>query len=204
VANQWVLAGMTAGGVQERVGGALGAFFWYAILFCGFLVLMPNASGNADSFLRRWIDVGWTALGSLRRLDPRRIGTVYFSMLVVYFFLALFFLVFVREPKTLIVAYANLGNFALGVACWHTLVVNARLLPREIRPGWVPRVGLVLAGLWFFALAGATAWVSFAPSSRGASSGRDEGSAVRQTRRISRDRSGGGPRDDAQASGSSS
>lgn len=163
VANQWVLAGMTAGGVQERIGGAAGAAFWYLILFCGFLVLMPNASGNADSFLRRWIDVGWTALGSLRRLDPRRIGPVYFSMLVVYFLVALFFLVFVREPRTLIVAYANLGNFALGVACWHTLVVNLRLLPREVRPGWPSRVGLVLAGLWFFALAGATAWVSLAP-----------------------------------------
>lgn len=163
VANQWVLAGMTAGGVQERVGGSLGAFFWYVILLCGFLVLMPNASGNADSFLRRWIDVGWTALGSLRRLDPRRIGPLYFAMLVAYFAIALFFLVFVREPRTLIVTYANLGNFALGIACWHTLVVNLRLLPREIRPGWASRIGLVLAGLWFFALAGATAWVSLAP-----------------------------------------
>lgn len=163
VANQWVLAGMTAGGVQERIGGTLGVAFWYLILLCGFLVLMPNASGNADSFLRRWIDVGWTALGSLRRLDPRRIGAVYFSMLVAYAAIALFFLVFVREPKTLIVAYANLGNFALGVACWHTLVVNVRLLPREIRPGWASRIGLVLAGLWFFLLAGATAWVSLAP-----------------------------------------
>jgi ABC-type uncharacterized transport system substrate-binding protein len=163
VANQWVLAGMTAGGVQERIGGSLGVVFWYLILLCGFLVLMPNASGNADSFLRRWIDVGWTALGSLRRLDPRRIGAVYFSMLVAYAAIALFFLAFVREPKTLIVAYANLGNFALGVACWHTLVVNVRLLPREIRPGWASRIGLVLAGLWFFLLAGATAWVSLAP-----------------------------------------
>jgi ABC-type uncharacterized transport system substrate-binding protein len=167
VANQWVLAGMTAGGVQERIGGSLGVFFWYVILFCGFLVLMPNASGNADSFLRRWIDVGWTALGSLRRLDPRRIGPLYFGMLVAYFVIALFFLVFVREPRTLIVTYANLGNFALGVACWHALVVNLRLLPREIRPGWLSRVGLVLAGSWFFALAGATAWVSFAPGPSG-------------------------------------
>jgi ABC-type uncharacterized transport system substrate-binding protein len=167
VANQWVLAGMTAGGVQERIGGSLGVFFWYVILFCGFLVLMPNASGNADSFLRRWIDVTWTAFGSLRRLDPRRIGPLYFGMLVAYFAIALFFLAFVREPRTLIVTYANLGNFALGVACWHTLAVNLRLLPREIRPGWSSRLGLVLAGSWFFALAGATAWASFAPTPSG-------------------------------------
>jgi ABC-type uncharacterized transport system substrate-binding protein len=173
---------MTAGGVQERVGGSLGVFFWYVILFCGFLVLMPNASGNADSFLRRWIDVGWTALGSLRRLDPRRIGPLYFAMLVAYFAIALFFLVFVREPRTLIVTYANLGNFALGVACWHTLAVNLRLLPREIRPGWLSRVGLVLAGLWFFALAGATAWVSFAPRPSG--DGARPAAAAKRDRRV--------------------
>jgi ABC-type uncharacterized transport system substrate-binding protein len=195
VANQWVLAGMTAGGVQERIGGALGVSFWYVILFCGFLVLMPNASGNADSFLRRWIDVGWTALGSLRRLDPRRIGALYFSMLVSYFLIALFFLVFVREPRTLIVAYANLGNFALGVACWHTLAVNVRLLPREIRPGWAPRVGLVLAGLWFFALAGATAWVSLSPRAAPSDSGR-EGYSGRRVFFVSSYHEGYGSSDD--------
>ena len=124
---------------------------------------MPNVSGNADGFLRRWIDVGWTALKGLRRLDPRRIGVAYFGMLVAYFALSVFFLVFVEKPKTLIVAYANLGNLALAVACWHTLVVNRRLLPREIRPGRGTQIGLALAGLWFFCLAGATAWVSFGP-----------------------------------------
>ncbi len=151
-ANQWVLAGMTAGGVAGRVGGALGAVCWYLVLLCGFLVLLPNAASNADGFIRRWVDVSWTALRRLQTWEPRQIGQLYFAILVVYGLLGVFFLS-VAKPLGLIVAYGNLGNLALACSCWHTLRVNTRLLPPELRPGWTARLLLFLAGLYFFALA---------------------------------------------------
>jgi len=40
-------------------------------------------------------------------------------------------------------------NFALGFSCWHTLFVNSILLPRELRPGWLTRIAMVLAGCFF-------------------------------------------------------
>jgi hypothetical protein len=46
----------------------------------------------------------------------------------------------------------NIYNAALGFSCFHVLAVNTILLPREIRPGWPIRIGLVLGGVFFTAL----------------------------------------------------
>ncbi len=105
-ANQWTLAGMTAGGVADRVGGGLGVVCWYLVLICGFLVLLPNAASNADGFIRRWVDVIWTALKRLQTWEPRQIGQLYFALLVVYGLLGVFFLA-VAKPMGLIVAYSG-------------------------------------------------------------------------------------------------
>jgi hypothetical protein len=152
VANNWVLAGMTADGVMHRVGGALGAFCWYMILLCGFLALLPNATTNADGFLRRWVDVGWSSAKWLRRIDADKIGQLYFGILIVYFIVAVLFLS-VASPRWLIVVYSNLGSLALGVSCFHALYVNLKLLPDAIKPRWGMRIGLALAGCYFVALA---------------------------------------------------
>jgi hypothetical protein len=42
---------------------------------------------------------------------------------------------------------------ALGFSCLHVLAVNVLLLPRELRPNWFLRIGLVLGGIFFTALA---------------------------------------------------
>jgi hypothetical protein len=152
-AGQWTLVGMTAGGVADRVGGLLGTLCWYGALACGLLVLLPNAASNADGFVRRWVDAAWLSVGALRRRPPREVAMVYFALLAGYFTLGVLFLS-IERPMALIIAYGNLGNLALAVNCWHTLAVNVRLLPVEVRPGWAARAGLAAAGLYFFILAG--------------------------------------------------
>lgn len=159
VGEQWTLAGMTAGGVAARLGGAFGDVAWYLILISGVLVLLPNAASQADGFIRRWVDVAWTATPRLREWDPRTVRYLYFGILLAYFALGIFFLSIAR-PMWLIIAYGNLGNFALGFSCWHVLVVNQKLLPEELRPGLLKRVMLFLAGAFFFALAGLTLFVT--------------------------------------------
>ncbi|MGE0129838.1 MAG: Nramp family divalent metal transporter [Blastocatellales bacterium] len=158
-ANSWVLAGMTADGVMGRIGGTLGAFCWYMILFCGFLALLPNSTANADGFMRRWVDVCWSSAKWMRKIDPRKIGKLYFGILIGYFVIAAIFLSF-ASPRWLIVVYGNLGNVALGISCWHTLYVNSTLLPDELKPGLWPRIGLFLAGSYFLSLAILTLLIS--------------------------------------------
>jgi hypothetical protein len=148
VGSGWVAAGMTAGAVQERIGGSMGVWCWYLTLFCGFLVLGPTMASSADGIVRRWVDVFWTSSATLRRMDPGQIRYVYFATLSV---LAVFGLVMLslNEPTGLLLLAAMIYNYALGFSCFHTVFVNTLLLPRELRPGWFMRIGLVLAGSFF-------------------------------------------------------
>jgi hypothetical protein len=145
------VAGMTAQGVANAVGPALGPAFWYATMFCGLMVLGPSAVATADGVLRRWVDVFWTASPRLRRLDPKNIRYVYFGTLVAYGVFGLLAM-WLGRPERLLLWATTIYNFALGFSCWHVLAVNVTLLPSEIRPGWFVRVGLALSGVFFFAL----------------------------------------------------
>lgn len=153
-ANDWSAAAMTAGGVRDRLAGyhgpTVGQLFWYLTLFCGFLTLGSTMVTTADGVVRRWVDVLWTASPRLRRLPPEEIRRVYFAVLVGWAALGLVALTL--NPKQLILVATQIWNTALGFSCWHTVYVNSTLLPPELRPSWLTRAGLVLAGAFFLAL----------------------------------------------------
>ena len=152
IVDDAAVAGMTAQGVADAVGPTFGPFCWYMTIFCGFLVLGPSAATTADGFLRRWVDVFWTASPRLRKLETHKIRYVYFTVLCCYACFGLVALSFERPGRLLLYA-TMIYNYALGFSCWHTLGVNLTMLPRELRPGWFVRIGMVLAGFFFFALA---------------------------------------------------
>jgi hypothetical protein len=152
--DDWSMSVMTAGGVREAVtqgaGLTVGNVAWFMTIFCGFLVLAPTISTTADGIIRRWVDVFWTSSPRMRRMDTAAIKGVYFKVLLAY---AVFGVIMLSLSPGTLVTYATMFyNIALGVSCWHTLAVNVTLLPPALRPGWFARVGLVLAGLFFFAL----------------------------------------------------
>jgi hypothetical protein len=159
VANTWVLAGLTAGGVRDHIGGVLGLACWYMVLVCGILVIVPNSTSAADAFIRRWVELSWTGIRAIRTWNTHTIRTLYFAVLAGYLVVGLFFLS-VARPLGLIVLYGNLGNLALGISSWHVLYVNLTLLPSEVRPGWPARIGLALGGAYFLGLALLTAVVA--------------------------------------------
>jgi hypothetical protein len=102
--------------------------------------------------LRRWVDVFWTASPRLRTWDPRHIGKLYFGVLCVYAAFGLFMLTMIKGDQLLELS-GMIYNYALGFSCWHALVINRTLLPRELRPGWFPKVGLALGGFFFISMA---------------------------------------------------
>jgi hypothetical protein len=153
---KWAASVMTADKVGERVGGDLGNAFRFLTLFCGFLVLSTCMASTIDGFVRRWVDVFWTASKKLHALGPGKIRHLYFGVLVGYGLLGFTMLSVMPEPKKLIEAAGVIYNFALGFSSWHVAVLNTVLLPRELRPHWLIRVGLGLVGL-FFSCVGAIA-----------------------------------------------
>ncbi len=144
--------GMTAQGVRDAVaqgwGDAAGGLFWCLTLLCGLLVLGPTVCSSADGVVRRWIDVFWTASPHLQHVDTRRIRYLYFGVLCTYAVLGLLILNFLPLGKLLRWA-SVVFNFALGLSSWHVLAVNLTLLPKQLRPNWFMRLGLVLSGLFF-------------------------------------------------------
>lgn len=152
--NKWLAPVMTADGVGQAVGAALGenigGIFKFFTLFCGFLVLAPSMASTVDGFVRRWVDVFWTSSKKLRQVDSSKIRNLYFGVLGGYSVIALLMLGLIPEPSTLLKIAGFVYNFALGFSCWHVIVINTRLLPPELRPGWGPRIGLALTGLFFW------------------------------------------------------
>jgi hypothetical protein len=165
-ASDWYAAGMTADGVRSAVadswGISAGSVMWYGTLLCGFLVLGPTMATSADGAIRRWVDVIWTSSRALRSWDPKHIRIVYFGVLVGYMVLGLI-LLSVGKPLALLTTASTIMNFALGFSCFHTLVINLTLLPREVRPGWFARVGLAAGGVFFSVLAAITAIETLRP-----------------------------------------
>ncbi len=152
-ANKWEAASMTAGGVREAVGPAWGQTFWYLTLFCGLLILATSMASTADGFLRRWVDVFWTASKRLQKWDTRHIGRLYFGVLCAYFALGLTTLILFQNGETLLTTATGMFyNYALGFSCLHTLVVNTTLLPQELRPRLWQRISLVLGAVFFLTI----------------------------------------------------
>jgi hypothetical protein len=153
-AGKWDGAAMTAEGVGKTVteswGAGMGDAFWFMTLLCGFLVLAPSMASSIDGICRRWVDAFWTASARLRKLEPKAIRIVYFRVLTGY---ACFGLVMLALPPSDLIAYATMiFNVALGISCWHTVVINTTLLPPQLRPNWFVRIALSLAGVFFFIL----------------------------------------------------
>jgi hypothetical protein len=159
-AKDWVAAGMTADGLRHAVGPTFGTFFWLMTLFCGFLVLAPAAVTTFDGALRRWVDLCWTGVPFVRKWDPHRIRWLYFGAVCGYAVFGIIALTFLN-PKELLVWATCIYNAALGFSCLHVLAVNLILLPRELRPNWFIRIGLVLGGIFFSALAIITTLANF-------------------------------------------
>ncbi|HEX7449529.1 MAG TPA: Nramp family divalent metal transporter [Pirellulales bacterium] len=162
-ADTWTAAGMTAQSVGEHVGNISGPtwghVFKFMTLFCGFLVLAPTMASTADGVIRRWLDVFWTSSARLRRVDPKHIGKLYFTVLCCYAVFGIVVLIFVPGGQLITVA-TNIFNYALGFSCWHALAVNLTLLPRELRPGWFVRIALFFAGAFFILIAGLTSYTT--------------------------------------------
>ncbi len=93
----------------------------------------------------------WTSSARLRQWEPRKIRNLYFYVLAGYSVFGLTMLYF-GKPLTLLTIGTNIMNFALGFSCWHVLVLNTTLLPRELRPNWFMRAALFFGGLFFIVL----------------------------------------------------
>jgi hypothetical protein len=170
-AKDWSGAAMTASGVEQNVtnprsdvlvsklglrpwisGPELGRVMWRCTLLCGFLVLITSHVTTMDGFVRRWVDVFWTASSRMRAMPDDRVGLVYFTILIGYGLCGLTMVWTLASPGKLFQVATTGYNFAFAFSAWHTIAINSLLLPKPLQPGWLTRIGLLLAGCFYILL----------------------------------------------------
>ena len=155
------VAAKTAEALMDHTGNQA---FWFMTLLCGFLVLAPNQITAADGLIRRWTELLWTGNRKLHKLESNKVRYVYFSLLTAYLIWGLAILVWTGDkPLAIVKASTCIMNFALGFTAIHTLAVNHILLPKELRPGWLGKIGTASCAAFFLWIA----WMGLPGALRG-------------------------------------
>lgn len=151
VAGEWAVANLQA----EGIAAVHGRIFWYLTLLCGLWILFSTQLGIVDGLPRATTDMLWSASPRLRRAGDVRI--VYYGVLAAFALWGCIALNLAR-PLTLIIIGANAAAAIFVVESLHTLVLNRRVLPRELRPPLWREVCLVLCALFYGTFVAAAVW----------------------------------------------
>ena len=141
------VAAMVAEGMADRYP-SYRDFLWPTTLLVGFLILAPGQILAGDQLARRWTDIIWTSSAWAQRMREDRVKHVYYGILAGYGVWGLFAMT-LFDPIQILKVAGVLMNVALGFAAWHTLYVNLTLLPGELRPNWLMRLGTFACGAFF-------------------------------------------------------
>ena len=144
IAGEWAVANSQAAGMAS----ALGPTFWYLTLICGLWILFSTQLGVVDGVPRAITDVLWSGSAAVRRWRGGDVRRVYYGVLALFTAWGCVALNLAR-PLTLIIIGANIAGVIFVFVSIHTLVVNRRLLPRELRPSRWREAALVGCALFY-------------------------------------------------------
>jgi Mn2+/Fe2+ NRAMP family transporter len=134
----------------EYLSRAWGGAMWFITLLVGFWILYSTQIGITDGFVRMVTDIVWTGSKRAREWRGGDIRLVYYSVLAIFTVWGVFVLFSGIQPLVLILLGANMAGLNFVVLGLHTLYVNRKFLPRELRPAlW--REAVVLLAVLFFA-----------------------------------------------------
>ena len=141
------VAAMVAEGMADRYP-SYRDLLWPLTLSVGFLILAPGQIVSGDQLARRWTDIIWTSSAWAKRIREDRVKYVYYGILAGYGVWGLVAMT-LCDPLQILKVAGVLMNVSLGIASWHTLYANLTLLPRELRPNWLMRLGTFACGCFF-------------------------------------------------------
>jgi hypothetical protein len=142
VAGEWAVANLQASGIAA----VHGQVFWYLTILCGIGILFSSQLGIVDGLPRGTTDILWAASPRLREWGDVR--KVYYMVLAVFLVWGCIALNLAR-PITLIIIGANAAAVIFVIESLHTIVVNRRFLPKELRPALWREACLVLCALFY-------------------------------------------------------
>ena len=140
----WAVANLQASGIASVHGN----LFWYLTLIAGLWILFSTQLGLVDGLPRATTDMLWSGSATVRRWRGGDVRAVYYCVLALF---AVWGCVALNlaQPLTLIIIGANVAGFAFVLLGIHTLVVNRKFLPAELRPPLWREVCVVACSVFY-------------------------------------------------------
>jgi hypothetical protein len=132
-------------GIAAELANAMEARFALmggVVAFLGAWILFKTQLDVMEGMVRGVTDIIWTGSKRVRNWRGGDVRAIYYSLLgiaVVWGMIA----IKIAQPILLLQIGANVAGATFVIAGLHLLYVNTRLLPKAVRPGMWPRVGLV-------------------------------------------------------------
>jgi hypothetical protein len=132
----------------EYLSRQFGQIMWFLTLLTGFWVLFSTQLGITDAFVRLVTDVVWTTSGRVRDAAEGDVRKVYYGVMLVF---ATWGCIAITQtaPLILILIGANMAGFNFIVLGLHTVHLNRKVLPAELRPALWREVVVLLTTLFF-------------------------------------------------------
>jgi hypothetical protein len=140
----WAVADLQATAIARRHG----QIFWYLTLLTGFWVLFKTQLGNSDGLVRAVTDMLWSGSPRVRTWRGGDVRAVYYGVMTLFVVWGCIALN-LAQPLTLVIISANIAGLNFVFVSIHTLIVNRRFLPPELRPPVWREVIVGLAALFF-------------------------------------------------------
>lgn len=150
--DQWRWAAALA----QDFGAARGDIFRVLTLITAIVILIPGQFYVVDNIARRWTDAIWSGSRAARNMDSRKIRHIYYAFVGAYVLWGLANYTFFPKlsGSSMMIIAGNVANFAIATTIYHTMYVNWRFLPTELRPSKTKQIVMALAGVFFLTMFG--------------------------------------------------
>lgn len=123
-------------------------FLWNVTLLIGFWILFSSQIGVTDAFVRMVTDLIWANSNS-EDLQERDVRLVYYSVFFVFSLTGIIILFLDVKPLLLILIGANIAGLNTVIISLHTLYVNRKFLPTQLKPPVWREIVVVLGAIFY-------------------------------------------------------
>lgn len=144
--NEYAVAVYQAKYLSWAVGSD---FMWFITLLVGFWILYSTQLGITDAFVRTVTDIIWSGSRHARAWQSGDIRFVYYGVLSLFTLWGVFILLTDLKPLFLVLLGANMAGLNFVFLGLHTLYINRKFLPPDLRPPLWTQVVVLLSVVYF-------------------------------------------------------
>jgi hypothetical protein len=145
-----------AAAMAQGFGAVHGELFRNLTLLMGLIIMIPGQFYAVDVASRRWTDVLWSSSRRVRLMDKHHVKFIYYGFAGVFILFGISAFTFFPNlsATSMMIIAGSMANLAISASIFHTLYVNLRFLPADLRPSRLKQGALVLSGLFFLVMFG--------------------------------------------------